>query len=159
MNIKTLGNAIAVACTCVVVSPAWAIEFNVHDANYSPAFDSSGDTHRAGTKPWHAYSDPGCDSVDVSSMSFHTTVHGAKPAGRDLDKPHAAFGGGSKVHFDKPEKFDVSHFNGYSHHSHWKPEPMGDYCTPVPEPQTYAMLIMGLGALTFVARRRKPALK
>jgi hypothetical protein len=36
---------------------------------------------------------------------------------------------------------------------------MGDYCTPVPGPQTYAMLIMGLGALTFGARRRKPALK
>ncbi len=27
--------------------------------------------------------------------------------------------------------------------------------TPVPEPETYAMLLVGLGALGFVARRRK----
>ncbi len=159
MNIKTLGNAIAVACACIVVGPAWAIDITVRPASDGPAFDSSADKDGAGVKPWHAYSDPGCDSVDVSSMSFNTTVHGAKPAGRELDKLPMAFGDGPKVHFDKPDKFDVSHFHGYGQHSRWKPESMGDYCTPVPEPQTYALLIIGLGALTVVARRRKLALK
>ena len=44
----------------------------------------------------------------------------------------------------------------------WKASDPGDHIrvlTSIPEPQTYAMLIMGLGALTFVARRRKPAPK
>ena len=30
-----------------------------------------------------------------------------------------------------------------------------DSTPPVPEPETYAMLLAGLGALAFVARRRK----
>jgi hypothetical protein len=29
--------------------------------------------------------------------------------------------------------------------------------TPVPEPETYALMLAGLGVMTFVARRRKSA--
>ncbi len=32
----------------------------------------------------------------------------------------------------------------------------GGDIAPIPEPETYAMLLAGLGALTFAARRRKP---
>jgi hypothetical protein len=37
----------------------------------------------------------------------------------------------------------------------FKPTPVSGFMTPVPEPETYAMLLAGLGVVGFTARRRQ----
>jgi hypothetical protein len=61
---------------------------------------------------------------------------------------HMSFSGDSKV-----RDYELR-FKGFSHSGD------GSYCgeivvSPVPEPQTYAMLLIGLGLVGFSARRRK----
>ena len=167
MNIKTLGSAVGLAWACISASQAFALDLARGGQTAGTSFAASDNKDIDPVKPWHAYSDPSCESVEVPKMSFSSTAFGSAPRGREHEQSVAAFNADAKKYgqvedrkqtFGKNDKFDASNFQGYGHHGHWKPEPMGDYCTPVPEPQTYLLMAMGLGALTVVARRRKLAL-
>ena len=168
MNIKTLGSAVGLAWACISASQAFALDVSRSSEIAGTSFAASDNKDIDAVKPWHAYSDPSCESVEVPKMSFSSTAFGNPPHGRKHEQSVAAFEADEKKYgqvehrkhyFGKSDKYDVSNFQGYGHHGHWKPEPMGEYCTPVPEPQTYLLMAMGLGALTVVERRRKLALK
>ena len=46
-------------------------------------------------------------------------------------------------------------FPGVLHAYKASPADLANYVTPVPEPETYTMLLAGLGLMSLVARRRK----
>ena len=46
-------------------------------------------------------------------------------------------------------------YNDSFHHADWDDVVVGVNIDPIPEPETYAMLLAGLGLMGFVARRRK----
>jgi hypothetical protein len=48
-------------------------------------------------------------------------------------------------------------YNDSYHHADWDDLVIGVNIAPIPEPETYAMLLAGLGLMGFVARRRKKA--
>jgi hypothetical protein len=167
MNLKTLGCAVGLAWACLSATQAFGLDLAGGGQTAGTSFATSDNKNIDPVKPWHAYSDPSCESSEVPKLSFSSTAFGSAPRGHGHEQSVATFDAGGQKHgqvehrkqyFEKNHKYDVSNFQGYGHHGHWKPEPTGDYCTPIPEPQTYALLIMGLGALTVVARRRKLAL-
>ena len=75
----------------------------------------------------------------------------------DIDLGGLPASSGYGIHFDlyntqlgkKPGDIDAKDFAPFSH------DAQGMVTTPVPEPETYAMLLAGLGLMGFVARRRR----
>ena len=168
MDVKIVFCALGMAWAGISANHAFALDIASGGQTAGTSFAANDNKDIDPVKPWHAYSDPSCESVEVPKMSFSSTAFGNPPHGRKHEQSVAAFEADEKKYgqvehrkhyFGKSDKYDVSNFQGYGHHGHWKPEPMGEYCTPVPEPQTYLLMAMGLGALTVVARRRKLALK
>ena len=49
----------------------------------------------------------------------------------------------------------IGYNDSYSTHNDWDDMVIGVNIAPIPEPETYAMLLAGLGLMGFVARRRK----
>jgi hypothetical protein len=55
--------------------------------------------------------------------------------------------------------FIIGYNDSFSTHNDWDDMVIGVNIAPVPEPETYAMLLAGLGLMGFVARRRKQSAK
>ena len=142
---------IAIACTLVAAGAAQAIEVSRGASFNGPSF--AHEEYKESSKPWDAYSDPNCETVSASTVTFHTTAYGSSKS-REDEKEQTSFGLVHKAKEYNDEKYEGSHFKEYGQQSHWKPE-YYENCTPVPEPQTYALLLAGLGLMTVVARRRK----
>jgi hypothetical protein len=51
----------------------------------------------------------------------------------------------------------IGYNDSYAPHNDWDDMVIGVNIAPIPEPETYAMLLAGLGLMGFVARRRKQA--
>jgi hypothetical protein len=49
----------------------------------------------------------------------------------------------------------IGYNDSFSPHNDWDDLVIGVNIAPIPEPETYAMLLAGLGLMGFVARRRK----
>ena len=152
MKFNRIRQAITIACTVVAAGTAQAVE--VRQGIEGPSFASSDEKTRDYVKPWDAFSDPTCDTVSVPT-TFHSTAYGTSKSGED-EKEQKSLGLVHKAKEYNDEKYEAAHFTAYGQQSHWKPEPY-ENCTPVPEPQTYALLLAGLGVMTVVARRRKTA--
>jgi PEP-CTERM motif len=90
-----------------------------------------------------------------ATLTFQGTAYGSSKSKHEQEKVQTLFEHEQKSY--KREHYDVSNFNGYG----WKPDYEHDYCPPipVPEPQTYALLLAGLGVMTVFARRRKVLVK
>lgn len=146
MRVSTLGNAAALVSAFAIAGNANALEVHrLHSLEGSPApFESRGEAEPEGSKPWHVYSDPAYEGVDVTHITFSTGTHTALPTEPNLGHT-----------FPRIEKFPSSHAYGAGSYPEWKHHSHDPYCSPVPEPQTYALLLAGLGAMTIVARRRK----
>ena len=162
-----IGSAIAIACVLGNAGAALAVEVMDLPTQPGPSPTFIASDYKAhfvdhesadGVKPWQAYSDPASESVPSVDVSFHTGIRGHTPPQQEQKTAEKIFGHEQKNYrFGDDDKYDASRFEGYQHHGAWKYEDYADYCTPVPEPQTYALLIAGLGLLTVVARRRKAA--
>lgn len=115
-----------------------------------------------GVKAWYIFFDPKCKARVDAEITFSSVITGLITSTQGLLSSNPTYGIASvdyeSVKYTGLEKRDFASFSGNTLTIHWKASDPGDHIrvlTAVPEPQTYALLLAGLGAMTLVARRRR----
>ena len=121
-------------------------------------------------KSWYIFFDPKCVGVVEADITFSTVIKGVRTTAASLKETNSIFGidvDGDRLLNDyrsRPltgtERKDETGWSylGDTLHISWKASNPGDHIrvtTLVPEPQTYAMMLAGLGLLGTVAFRRR----
>ena len=126
----------------------------------------------AGVKSWYIFFDPAHAQPVTVTLTFDTPIVNVIDTKQGLDGSNATYGidvDGDSVFNDyttslliAPERGDSTLWTagGFTVTLDWNAVDPGDHirvltATPVPEPETYALLLAGLGMTAFMARRRK----
>ncbi len=121
-----------------------------------------------GVQSWYVFFDPSCKATVDAEITFDSAISGIVTSSRGLADSNSIYGLGGvyeSVKYTGLEYHDKkgTSWSGNTLRIHWNASDPGDHMrvmtTAIPEPQTYLLMAMGLGALAFVARRRKLALK
>jgi hypothetical protein len=128
----------------------------------------------AGVKSWYVFFDPAHSQPITVTLTFDAPIIDVIDTKQGLDGTNATYGidvdhdtvldDYTTSLFIAPERGDVTAWTagGFTVTLDWNAVDPGDHirvltAAPVPEPETYALLLGGLGITGFVARRRKSA--
>lgn len=117
---------------------------------------------RGNQQSWYVFFDPKCRGWVDAEITFSNTITGLFTSTQAL-LDTSDFQRGDIKYVSVPhtglEKRDYAEGLGSNTLKiHWHASDPGDHIrvtTAIPEPQTYALLLAGLGVMTLVARRRK----
>ncbi len=120
-----------------------------------------------GVKSWYIFFDPSCHGTVDAKISFSDTILGVKTTKHELRATQALYGNDDFTYrtvkhtgLERRDSFEVIYGNTLE--IHWKAGDPGDHIrvlTAVPEPQSYALLLAGLGLVGAMARRRSKSLR
>lgn len=125
-------------------------------------------------KSWYIFFDPKCQGIVEADITFSTTIKGVRTTTSSIRETNSIFGidvdGDTYLNDYKSrpltgtERRDETgwSFAGNTLHIEWKASNPGDHIrvtTMVPEPQSYALLLAGLGLVGAMARRRSKSLR
>ena len=148
----------AVACFNAVGNDNGAVGSFLAQVALKSQFDVAGVTGPLGDNPWTKVQSFGSDNNGTGTLSFLEAAKGWFAVTLKAGHGYNAylFDGGTTgiASIDYSISKDLSHANLWSFD---QPDlnGCGAVCAPVPEPQTYAMMLAGLLGLGFVAMRRK----
>lgn len=123
-------------------------------------------------KSWYVFFDPLCQGLIQADITFDNAIKGVRTTRSALKETNSIFG----IDVDNDtflndyrsrpltgtERTDETgwSYNGNVLQIDWKASNPGDHIrvtTSIPEPQTYALLLAGLGLVGAATRRRKPS--
>ena len=117
---------------------------------------------------WYMFFDPTCISSVDALITFSSNITGIDRSTAALKSSDPTFGIGNPLYtdvyatrkFTGLDKRDFALYKDNQLEIHWKASDPGDHirvytAAVVPEPQTYAMLLAGLGVLAATVRRRR----
>ncbi len=115
---------------------------------------------------WYIFFDPACKGVVEADISFTSVIKGVLTKTSELKATDSTFGLTTTVDYlsrrhTGTEKRDVTTWDVHDNtiHIRWNASDPGDHIrvytvAHAPEPETYALMLAGLGVLGAVARRR-----
>jgi hypothetical protein len=185
MRFKTIGQAIGLACAFAGAGAGMAASpmatGTINGANLS--FEQYTDTTEIGVglvdanklffideqtvenvKSWYIFFDPACKGVVHAEITFSDAISELIVDKPRLDSTNSMYRNLDINYGSVPrtglESRDFYAVNGNTLTIDWKASDPGDHIrvlTSIPEPQTYALLLAGLGLIGAATRRRKPS--
>lgn len=115
-------------------------------------------------KSWYIFFDPACKGVVHAEITFSDAIADWIISKPELDSTNITYAKDGINYGSVPrtglESRDFYAISGNTLTIDWKASDPGDHIrvlTSIPEPQTYALLLAGLGLVGAASRRRKPS--